>query len=384
VGRCGGHLHESFVVLDVGVQGGENPRWHLLGPHLIVHGFDAIQEVVEGLRETNAGNPRRVYHWMAAGSADEERTFYFNAADPCSSSFFRQGDDRFGLADKRIEQARKILVRRLDGLLEAGVIPPSDFLKVDVEGAEKEVMLGAPKMLSGLLGIETETNFGISPMYREGHLPTLHALLSAARMRVFELNFNRVPRHSFVQAAGQVPEDIGKPATFNVLFCRDLIEETDQPGNYTRPCEPESVDRIIKAMIIYELHGLSDIALDTAVHFRDTLGSRMDVEKAISLLADPLCRAPGHVPVADRQAELAFTRARLEEVERDLNAELATHARLEQAKRDLKAELATTRGRLEEAKRDLDMVRQRISTLEGSISWRVTRPLRAVRRALLG
>ena len=54
-----GLLHESFVVLDVGVQGGENPRWHLLGDHLIVHGFDAIQEVVEELREINAGNLRR-------------------------------------------------------------------------------------------------------------------------------------------------------------------------------------------------------------------------------------------------------------------------------------------------------------------------------------
>ena len=42
-----GALHEPFVVVDVGVQGGENPRWHFLGDHLVFHGFDAISEVID-------------------------------------------------------------------------------------------------------------------------------------------------------------------------------------------------------------------------------------------------------------------------------------------------------------------------------------------------
>ena len=37
-----GVLEEPFVVVDVGVFGGENPRRHLLGDFLVVHGFDAI------------------------------------------------------------------------------------------------------------------------------------------------------------------------------------------------------------------------------------------------------------------------------------------------------------------------------------------------------
>src|SRR6185437_13794447 len=88
-------LNEGFTVVDIGVQGGENPRWHLLGDYLTVHGLDAIREVVEALREQNRGRHRRHHHWVAAGNADETRVFYFNANDPCSSSFFRQGDDRF-------------------------------------------------------------------------------------------------------------------------------------------------------------------------------------------------------------------------------------------------------------------------------------------------
>src|SRR5262249_47828217 len=44
-----GFLHESFVLVDVGVQGGEHRHWHLLGDHLVVHGFDALEEAVAQL-----------------------------------------------------------------------------------------------------------------------------------------------------------------------------------------------------------------------------------------------------------------------------------------------------------------------------------------------
>ena len=42
-------LHEPFVVIDVGVAGGENPRWHFLRERLVVHGFDAVKEAIEEL-----------------------------------------------------------------------------------------------------------------------------------------------------------------------------------------------------------------------------------------------------------------------------------------------------------------------------------------------
>ena len=33
-----GLLREPFVLVDVGVQGGEDPSWHRLGDYLVVHG----------------------------------------------------------------------------------------------------------------------------------------------------------------------------------------------------------------------------------------------------------------------------------------------------------------------------------------------------------
>ncbi|HYZ45749.1 MAG TPA: hypothetical protein VE667_12910, partial [Xanthobacteraceae bacterium] len=54
-----GLLHEPFVVVDVGVQGGEHVRWGLLGDQVRVYGFDAIAEAID--RITAAGvRPHRV------------------------------------------------------------------------------------------------------------------------------------------------------------------------------------------------------------------------------------------------------------------------------------------------------------------------------------
>jgi hypothetical protein len=237
-----------------------------------------------------------------------------------------------------------VTVRRLDTLFAAGLIPKADFLKVDVEGYEKEVFLGAREFIgASVLGVETETGFGISPTYPKSHFVAMTELLIEHHMLVFDFGFNRVARESFRRELARLGRAItselgvGKPATLNVLFCRDLIDETDHQNNYLTPCSPMSVDQMIKMMIIYELHGLNDIALDTAERFAERLGTRLDVEKAIRLLANPDC-GPS-TPLIERIRDLEDLQKRLEKWIRDY---------------------------------------------EQSTSWRITAPLRAVKRLLGG
>jgi FkbM family methyltransferase len=333
-----GHLRESLVVLDLGVQGGENPGWHLLGDYLSVYGLDPIEEVIDDLQERNRHHANLHYHCIAAGSEDGEREFYFNAADPRSSSFYRQDGDRFGT--RHIDQARAVQVRRLDTLLNEGTIERPDFLKIDVEGLEKEVLLGGQVILRSVLGVESESSFSVSPSYPRGHFATVQEMLLERKLIAFDFSFNRIPRETFQHAIERkgLPrirdqDRVGKPATVNVLFCRNPIDEADRQDTYLSPYQPLSVDQLIKMMIIYELHGLNDIALDTAERFRKDLASRFDVDKAIDLLADPACL------VSD--AGLLELR----------NLRATNHA-----------------------------LAARVRWIEGSKSWRLTAPLRAVRR----
>jgi FkbM family methyltransferase len=291
-----GYLQEPFVLVDVGVQHGEHPRWHQLGDYLVVHGFDAIAEAVDELTQRNAGKRNRHYHWIAAGTVDEERAFYFNPANPTASSMYPHGESRFDTIAG--QEVRKVQVRRLDTLLAEGMLPRADFLKLDVEGFEHDVLRGAGKLLeAGVLGVEAESNFGISPTYPKGHFATVHEVLLHCRLLVFDIGFNRIPRASFQRAlvrrghkAVTDEDSLGKPAKVDVLFCRDPIDEADHPENYQTTYQSLNLEQLIKLMIMYELHGLNDIAVDTVERFADRLKGRLDTEQAIRLLADPHCR----------------------------------------------------------------------------------------------
>src|SRR5262249_42470423 len=118
-------------------QGGEDPSWHRLGDYLIVHGFHTIEEAIDQLRQRTARVPKRHYHLIQAGNADDDRAFHFNPANPTGSLMDLQGSSRFEASAN--QQARSVTVRRLDPLFSEGLIPQADFLKVDVEGFEKDV-----------------------------------------------------------------------------------------------------------------------------------------------------------------------------------------------------------------------------------------------------
>jgi hypothetical protein len=278
--------------------------------------------VVEELKKENLAHRNKHYHWIAAGKFDGEHTLYFDAENPFSSSFYQQGETK--------AQPREVQVRRLDTLMAEGVIPPADFLKVDVEGYEKDVFLGAGELLKGLLGFETETAFTVSVEYPNTHFGTVLDIALKNHQRAFDIEFNRVPRASFQTALKRENRPpvadqttIGRPATVNVLFCRNLTEEIDSPANYLSAPPPLDTDGIIKQIIIYELYGLNDVALDTVERLADEIGGRIDVDKAVRLLADPDCRTPH-----------TFT-TRVRELQSELDAHCRHHA---EAVRELQSE----------------------------------------------
>jgi FkbM family methyltransferase len=277
-----GFLEDRFVVIDVGVLGGENPRWHFLREYLVVHGFDAIKEVIEELHRTS-WDPRwyRTYHWLAIGNENGNREFFVDPAQPTRSSLgFTNGLER-----------RVVPMRTLDALWAERAIPQPDFIKIDVEGHEGDVLSGARQILAagGVLGMEVETNFTASPAYPKSHFNTIHDLVLGSGLRLFDLNFDRAVRPIYEAARNACPSSestagAGTPATFNVLFCRDMIAEREGSSFYEGMPPLPTVDQLKKMMIIYELHGLTDVAVDTAIKFSRQLKTRFAVEDAIERL----------------------------------------------------------------------------------------------------
>jgi hypothetical protein len=130
---------------------------------------------------------------------------------------------------------------------------------------------------------------------------------------LFDIAVDRQLRASYQQARAarglpELPADEGgTPATLNLLFCRNLPAERDPSSYYEpRPASP-SIDQVLKCMVICELHGFNDVAVETAAKFSAELGQRLDVERAVDLL----CRAGASALASEAKV-------------RSLNAELET------------------------------------------------------------
>jgi hypothetical protein len=192
-------------------------------------------------------------------------------------------------------------ITRLDTLFAKGVIPPADHIKVDCDGHDPEVIRGAQEYLaqSNVVCVIIETAFTVSPPYPRSHFVAISDILTDHRLRVFDLALMRTARSSYVAAKARYPwpapdpmNDVpdlcmGAPGTVDALFCRDFVSEQVTPAHFAKVSgaitEP-TIDKIIKSMINFELHGLMDCAVELAEHFRPLLSHRLDVDTAIARL----------------------------------------------------------------------------------------------------
>jgi hypothetical protein len=224
--------------------------------------------------------------------------------------------------------AREVNISRLDTLFANGRLPKADFIKLDCEGFEPEALAGAATFVreSSVLAVVSETSFQPINSMSQTHFGCISSLLLNHRLRVFDLVSLRLPRPTYLALRKErnrewysgsgprdrpAPFDLGQPIIFDFLFCRDLVAEQDVQKNDDRSLRP-SADRILKMMVIFELHGLMDCAVELASRYQETLMSRLDVDRATDLLLEPPPHARNLPEIVDCLGTIAALRCALE------------------------------------------------------------------------
>lgn len=283
---CRGILREPFRLIDVGVQGGIHDRWRAFGDHLQLWGFDALREVIESLSREPHDAARIRYFNIGLGNYDGERLFE-KVDNPYGSAFLpmtaSEADIGRAASGEFPPNWRRVPIHRLDSLYAQGVIGQADFIKLDCEGFEIEIVKGGQNFLreSGIFGIESETHFFWHHQVPRSHFIELYEQLIPLGFEVFDLGFHRTPCKPLFKGFPVVSDgtvryrSVGQPNTFDFLFLGPAFKATEHSLG---------IDTLIKMIAVCELYGLHDVALSMLFTHRNQLGTRLDIDEAADCL----------------------------------------------------------------------------------------------------
>ncbi len=160
------HGQNSLSIIDVGARWGATSAWFRLPGLAKLYGFEPDAE--ECARLTAILDPKTdEFFPIALGSHDDEVTFHVTAEPACSSIYppSEWMRSRFPSLTEAMRPVRTIQVptQRLDTWATEQQIDRVDFIKLDTQGAELDILQGAEKTLGNVLGIEAEVIF--NPLY---------------------------------------------------------------------------------------------------------------------------------------------------------------------------------------------------------------------------
>lgn len=286
----------QYMFVDIGARSANHNVYNKLGRMCRIIGFDADAEECERLNTLNPSGLARFYPYIIAG-AEEERTFYVTRYNHCSS-LLRARPQWFSRFPWRIQDVMRefqVMTSRLDTFAARENIGHMDFIKIDVEGAELEVMRGATRSLveRGVLCIQTEVWW--DPVLK-GQPPfaELDIFIRQQGFSLFDLSMQRrsrttLPVGRLAGTADRVKGTIrlrydespyGQTTDGDALYFRDPVGERREG---TRTLEWTD-DRLLRLCGLLDVFDYGDSAIEILEEFRPQLSQHYDVDALIAAM----------------------------------------------------------------------------------------------------
>ncbi len=166
---------ERFTLLDIGARDASaDPRWLGIPPERMrLYGFELDEEGCAAMtREMSASGMEARFFPYGLWGARERRTFYSSQGHPGSSSFYPFNFavfDRWKISDgkdvrhegqfMRPVQEIAVELSTLDTWQAEQAVASVDFMKLNVQGAELEILRAGEKVLPEVVGLLVEVAF---------------------------------------------------------------------------------------------------------------------------------------------------------------------------------------------------------------------------------
>ena len=161
----------KFTLIDIGALPIENskPRFYKIieyFPSSEIIGFEIEKEVCDQMNSKAAKGTR--YFPFALGENNEKRKLYITENSMCTS-LYKPNENLANLYHElqymNLKKETEIETITLDSFVDEHSIDVIDFIKIDVQGAELDILKGSKKLLNNVLKIECEVEF--IPLYHD-------------------------------------------------------------------------------------------------------------------------------------------------------------------------------------------------------------------------
>lgn len=282
-------------VADVGSRDGYQVEWKIFGDCLRVYCFEPDEAECARLNATAGPNIRYLPAALAAQSG--EATLY-EAKLNYSTGLYKTDMSYFSRLLNRdngvIVGEHTIRVFTLDEILQTHNVGAIDFIKLDAEGAELDILRGGERALASpnLSGILSEIRFqreiNHSPIFSD-----LDVFLRPHGFHLYDLQFHHQSRHCLPYPGLQdyrLPSGErffaytthGQIMDGDALYFRDLLTQINVERRAAL-----SAAQLLKYAAFFEIYSFNDCAAELLIASEPRLRGLVDLDRLLDLLTPP-------------------------------------------------------------------------------------------------
>jgi FkbM family methyltransferase len=276
-----------MIICDAGARGGIEQYWNAYDQQLVCLGFEPDVSECERLNQTTP-KPKIQFYAAALGQRQERRLFS-QCHYPGGSSFYpanHQFLQRFPpehAKELKVVKTIEIETTDLDSFAQSMNFPAIDFMKLDVEGSELDVLKGATTVLQeSVLGLSLEVLFHDS-LRSQPTFSQIDLFLSSLGFKLFDVDLYRYARNTLALPTGAFGNtQIGQVLWGQALYLRDGVEDLQSTNLQSTKQFSWDETRILKLASLMEVFSLPDCAIELLQVGASRL--EYDIENLIELL----------------------------------------------------------------------------------------------------
>lgn len=252
--------NDPLIYVDVGAMGGISAYWQAAAPYCRIVAFEPDER--EFVKLTSSDRVTYLPYVLSHTSRDVR---FFIARDQGKSSLLPPNmavianfPDAARYETVREVPFSKEKVKTLDEALKLSCLPPADFIKLDTQGSELDILKGAGDSLKNACGVEVEVEF-IQLYQGQPLFADVHAFLTAQGFELMDLRRASWKRKNFTGFIGR-----GQLVFGDALYLRNidaLLNAWDLEKNADIP---QKIAKIIVAAMVYRLPDYACALIDKA------------------------------------------------------------------------------------------------------------------------